>query len=130
MHPDDPSDEVLRTLAGHTLLLWIEDNADHTADLIRRFDQAPKPMYYQPDFLRPLWQGYLDEHGLAADAVDPDAFVRFAYARALAHRAPIYAAMAKNWGVSVTAAEVEAVRDAADAVELVATALGRHRDTA
>ncbi|MEM1409973.1 MAG: ATPase, partial [Pseudomonadota bacterium] len=71
VNPDDPSDEVLGTLAGYTLLLWIEDNADHTADLIRRFDQAPKPMYYQPDFLRPLWQGYLDEHGLAADAVDP-----------------------------------------------------------
>jgi hypothetical protein len=55
--------------------------------------------------------------------------VRFAYARALDHRAPLYAAMAKNWGVSVTAAEVEAVRDATDVTDLVATALGRHAQT-
>jgi hypothetical protein len=87
-------------------------------------------MYYQPDFLHDLWQGYLDDTGLAPDAVDPDAFVRFAYARALAHRAPLYAAMARNWGVSVTAAEVESVRDAADVIAMVAAALGRHRPDA
>jgi hypothetical protein len=33
--------------------------------------------------------------------------------------------MARNWGVSVTAAEVEGVRDAADVIDLVAAALGR-----
>jgi hypothetical protein len=61
-----------------------------------------------------LWRSYLDDTGVAPDAVDPDAFVRFAYARALAHRAPLYAAMARNWGITVTAEEVESVRDAAD----------------
>jgi hypothetical protein len=127
--PEDGGDPVLGTLAAHSLLLWIEGTQAHKAELVRRFDQAPKPMYYRPDFLLPLWQEYLDTHGIAADAVDPDAFVRFAYARALDHRAPLYAAMAKNWGVSVTAAEVEAVRDATDVTDLVATALGRHAQT-
>jgi hypothetical protein len=124
--PEDPEDEVLRTLSAHTLMVWIEGTEAHEAELVRRFARDPKPMYYRPDFLLPLWQAYQDEHGLAPDAVDPDAFVRFAYARALAHRAPIYAAMARNWSVTVTASEVEAVRDAADAIELVAAALGRH----
>jgi hypothetical protein len=84
-------------------------------------------MYYEPDFLRGLWRTYLEETGLGPDAVDPDAFLRFAYSRALARRAPIYAAMARNWGVSVTAEEVASVRDADDAIALVAAALGRHR---
>lgn len=125
--PEDPADPVLGTLSAHTLLMWIEGHEGHTAELVRRFDAAPKPMYYHPDFLIPLWEDYLATHGLATEAVDPDAFVRFAYGRALDHRAPLYAAMARNWGVSVTAAEVEAVRDAKDAVALVAEALGRHR---
>jgi hypothetical protein len=43
----------------------------------------------------------------------------------MAHRAPLYAAMARNWGVTVTAAEVEAVRDTQDVVAIVAAALGR-----
>jgi hypothetical protein len=123
--PENPQDEVLQTLSAHTLMVWIEGTEAHAAELVRRFSRDPKPMYYQPEFLLPLWQAYLAEEGLAAEEVDPDAFVRFAYARALAHRAPIYAAMARNWAVTVTAAEVESVRDAADAIELVAAALGR-----
>jgi hypothetical protein len=83
-------------------MLWIEGTEAHKAELVRRFDQAPKPMYYRPEFLLPLWQEYLDTHGLAADAVDPDAFVRFAYARALDHRAPLYAAMARKTGASAS----------------------------
>ena len=43
--------------------------------------------------------------------VDPDAFVRWTYARALAHRAPRYRAMADTWGVTVTAEEVARVTD-------------------
>jgi hypothetical protein len=125
VEPEDPQDEVLCTLSAHTLMVWLEGTEEHAAELVRRFSRDPKPMYYKPEFLLPLWQGYLDEQGLTPETVDPDAFVRFAYARALAHRAPIYAAMARNWAITVTAAEVEAVRDAADAIELVAAALGR-----
>jgi len=128
--PHDPQDEVLKTLSTHCLLVWIEGTDAHTEELIRRFDRAPKPMYYKPEFLLPLWQTYLDETGETADQVDPDAFVRFAYAKALAHRAPLYRAMAENWGVSVTAAEVAAVRDAQDVDALVAAALGRQTGTA
>lgn len=128
--PADPADEVMTVLAQSTLMVWIEGSEDHAQDLIRRFDRAPKPMYYHPDFLVPLWQEYLKENNLSEDEVDPDGFVRFAYARALAHRAPIYAAMARNWGITVTAAEVAAVRDGQDAVALIADALGRRAATA
>jgi len=128
--PHNPADEVLKTLSAHCLLVWIEGTEAHTEELIRRFDRAPKPMYYKPEFLLPLWQGYLDETGLTPEQVDPDAFVRFAYAKALAHRAPLYRAMAENWGVTVTAAEVAAVRDAQDVDALVAAALGRQAASA
>jgi hypothetical protein len=123
--PDDPRDEVLNTLSSHCLMVWIEGPDSHTQELIRRFDRDPKPMYYKPEFLLPLWQGWLNAQGITADQADPDGFIRYAYARAMAHRAPLYEAMARNWGIRVTAAEVEAVRDTADAIDMVATALGR-----
>ncbi|HDR27233.1 ATPase [Rhodovulum sp.] len=121
--PENPEDEVLTTLARNLLLVWIEGSDAHTADLVARFDRAPKPMYYQPDFLHATWAAYLDETGLTEPEVDPDAFVRWTYARALAHRQPRYAAMARNWGVKVAARDVARVTSPADFVELVARAL-------
>ena len=121
--PEDAEDPVMSTLAAHLLPVWIEGSQAHTDELIRRFDRAPKPMYYQPEFLRAAWAEYLSETGLEEAEVDPDAFVRWTYARALAHRTPRYAAMARNWGVTVRAEDVAQVRDEAGFIALVAAAL-------
>lgn len=119
---DDPDDPLLTELAQHCLLVRIEGSDTQTKELIRRFDRAPKPMAYQPEFLETCWAAYLVEEGCAADKVNPDDFIRWTYARALAHRKPRYEAMAK-WGVTVTADAVAAIRDAAGFEALIATAL-------
>lgn len=123
--PNDPQDPVLTALSANMLLIWIEGSEAHRAELIRRFDRQPKPMYYQPDFLERCWEEYLAGHGAAESEVDPDAFVRFTYDRALAHRQPRYGAMASNWGVTVSLDEVLQVRSAADFKALVGTAIDR-----
>ncbi len=117
--PEDPNDQVLTELSKQTLMIWIEGDEAHTEELIRRFDKSPKPMSYQSDFLSGAWDDYLERSGQSADQVDPDAFIRWTYSRALAHRQPRYAAMAKNWGVSVTASDIEQVRDSGDFDELI-----------
>lgn len=121
--PDDPDDPIMADLAAHTLIVWIEGTQDHTADLIRRFDRAPKPMAYQPAFLARVWAGYLAQHGGTEEDVDPDTFIRWTYAQALAHRQPRYAAMARRWGLTVSAAAVAEVRDAPGFDTLIAAAL-------
>lgn len=121
--PENPADEVLRTLGANTLMVWIEGSGDHTEELIRRFDKSPKPMYYQPRFMRRIWDEFKNETNTLGGDVDPDAFVRYAYGRALRHRAPLYAAMARNWGVTVQADDVAKVRDCGDVIALVADAL-------
>lgn len=121
--PDDPADPILTALSADCLMILIEGSEAHTAELIRRFDRAPKPMSYRADFLTACWEGYLAETGLAEDRIDPDAFIRWTYARALAHRRPLYAAMARNWGVTVAAEDVARVKGEADFVELVASAI-------
>jgi hypothetical protein len=125
--PEDPRDRVMRALSASMLLVWIEGTETHREELIRRFRRAPKPMAYQPAFLDETWRAYLAEVGCAGDEVDPDAFAVYAYGRALAHRQPRYAAMARNWGVSVTADEAAAVADDDAVVALVSRALERAR---
>ncbi len=125
--PSDASDEVLTALSSQALMVWIESPDGHEAELIRRFKTNPKPIYYQPDMLEALWTDYLRENGGTEADVDPDAFAVHAFAQVIHHRAPLYAAMARDWAVSVTAADVERVRDAADAEEMIAAALGSAR---
>ncbi len=121
--PGDAQDPILTALADSTLMVWIEGTAAHTAELIRRFDRAPKPMAYQPAFLARVWEEYLQENKLSEADVDPDAFIRWTYAQALAHRQPRYAAMAERWGVSVTAEAMAKVRTADDFNALIGAAI-------
>ena len=118
---DDP---VLDVLERDLLLVWIKGSAAHTEELVRRFDRAPKPMYYQTEFLDRAWLAYRMEKGLREDQVDPDDFIRWTYARALAHRQPRYSAMARR-GVTVTAEEVAEIRSPAEFDALIARAIDR-----
>ena len=122
LNADDPADPVMRELAQHLLLVWIKGSDAHKAELARRFDRQPKPMYYRPGFLTDLWDEYVQ--GRPEADIDPDAFLRFGFARLLDQRQPRYAAMAE-WGVTVTAEEVAKVHDAAGFDDLIATALDR-----
>ncbi len=119
---DDPADPILTELTQHCLLIRLKGDDAHRQELIRRFDRAPKPMCYQPEFLDAAWAEYLNENKCVEGDVDPDDFVRWTYARALAHREPRYAAMEK-WGVTVTADAVAACTTADAFDDLVARAL-------
>ncbi len=123
--PDDPEDPVLSTLAGATLLVQIRGTEAQEEELARRFEKAPKPMYYPEEFLVHLWDAYRAERGLSESEVDPDAFVAWGFRRLLAHRVPLYDRMAERWGVSVEAAEIAAVTSAEDFDRLVAAAIAR-----
>ncbi len=122
--PNDPDDEVMKTLAASTLMIWIEGSDAHTDDLVARFDRDPKPMCYQAAFLDQAWADFLAEQSVAPDRVNPNDFIRWAYARALANRQPIYRDMAK-WGVSITADEATSIRTPTDFETVVASALDR-----
>ncbi|MCB5409354.1 ATPase [Pseudogemmobacter faecipullorum] len=127
--PWNPEDPVMRQLSETLLLVWIKGSEAHTEELVRRFDRAPKPMYYQPAFLHQMWEEYRGSHDVTEAGCDPDHFVRWTYARALAHRQPRYAQMAE-WGVTVTADEVAQVRNPADFNALIAAAIERKRRAA
>jgi len=123
--PEDDADPVLSLLARHVLLVQIRGTEAQADELARRFEEAPKPMYYPEDFLRQVWAEYLADTGLTEGEVDPDAFIAWGFRRLLAHRIPRYDAIAEHWGVAVEALEIEAVQtpDAFD--RLIAEAIRR-----
>ena len=69
--PADDNDPLLQELANHCLLVWIKGDEAHAQELNRRFDIAPKPMAYQPEFLDRVWQQYLSENNVQAKDIVP-----------------------------------------------------------
>jgi hypothetical protein len=122
---EDADDPVMGPLSTDCLILYIREEASHADELARRFDLDPKPMYYNPGFLTEVWHRYLAETGLAEGKVDPDAFIRWAYRELLAWRAPRYRGMAARWGYTATMAEIAAVRDEADFLDLTEIVIAR-----
>ena len=121
--PEDANDPIMTALAKECLCVWIEGSDAHIDELCRRFDKAPKPMSYQPEFLTKAWADYLAEKSVSPDDVNPDDFIRWTYRKALDHRQPRYRAMANRWGITVKAEDIYAVRSAEDFQELIARTL-------
>ena len=123
--PSSQADPVLRRLGEHVLMVHIRGTQALTDELVARFERDPKPMYYAEPFLRELWAEYLEANGLTEDQVDPDAFISWGFRRLVDYRVPRYEAIARNWGVSVEAAEIAAIETPADFDQLIAEAIRR-----
>ena len=73
--PFDQEDPVLTRLAEKSLILCIRESDKHTQTLIKRFQQNPKPMYYNPQFLDEKWAEFFKEKGHKDETgVDPEGF--------------------------------------------------------
>ena len=125
VNPNDPNDPVLKTLAENTLMVWIKGSSHHTSELIKRFDENPKPMCYDPDFLDLKWSEYLKKNKCSVKNVDPDDFVRWTYSEAMAHRNPIYQSMA-SWGITVQADLISQVKTPSEFNSLIGSTISRN----
>ena len=125
VNPDDPNDPVLKTLAENTLMVWIEGSSHHTDELIKRFDENPKPMCYDPGFLDLKWKEYLKINKCSVNDVDPDDFVRWTYSEAMAYRNPIYQSMA-SWGITVQADLISQVKTPSEFNSLIGSTISRN----
>ena len=122
---DNPADPVISALAAHTVLLYIRGTENDAHELVRRFTQSPKPMYYRPHFLIEKWAEFKALNGVTDDAaVDPDAFGAWGFEALLHDRLPRYQALADRYGYAVEASDLATVRDGDEFLDLIAGAIG------
>jgi hypothetical protein len=120
VNPHDPNDPVLKCLAEHSLLLYIEGTPEHAQMLVDRFRKYPKPMYYQPQFLDAKWAEYKELNKIRHDdEVDPDGFAVWGFEQLIHHRIPLYQAIADNFGYRVRMCEIPKIKSEADFVDLI-----------
>lgn len=122
--PDDANDPVIRALAQSTALLYIRGTEKDAAELVRRFKQSPKPMYYTPSFLVEKWAEYKALNHIEDDCeVDPAGFATWGFEALLHDRLPRYQKLADNFGYIVEASDLATVRDGDEFVDLMAAAI-------
>jgi hypothetical protein len=122
---EDPS--VIDLLVEHTLILYIQvTTAEEEAELIRRAQSDPKPLYFRPAFLARYLPQYLSERDLPdISAAEPDDFTRWVFPHLFHSRIPRYEAIAKPHGYTVTSHEVAQVKDERDFISLLEKAVTR-----
>lgn len=120
----DAEDPVVKALTQNTLLLYIRGTDKDASELVRRFKENPKPMYYQPDFLIEKWAEFKHIEGILEDEdVDPDKFGAWGFEALLRDRLPRYQALADNFGYTIDASDLATVRDGDEFIDLVASAI-------
>ncbi len=116
-------DRVLHHLEQTTLIVYIKPDADLEQEVIKRQIKYPKPLYYDESYLTDKLAEYQNSEGLgSADDIHPEEFVRWIFPQLVEYRRSKYEQIAKR-GCTVHAKDVETVRDEADFIDLVCSAL-------
>lgn len=118
--------EVLETLAKHTLIVYIKIPESLEQTIIERAQNDPKPLYYRPAFVDEKLQEYLSIHGYTdANEIIPNEFVSWVFPKLFESRLPRYEAIAKQYGYTVNAEDVAKVTHEQDFIALIAQAIAR-----
>ena len=117
---------AIQCLADNTIIVYIRADEEMENTLIQRAIDSPKPLYYQERFLDEKLGEYMRSETIdEIDQIDPDRFVRWMFPKLVAHRRPLYQALADHHGYTVESSDVEKVRDETDILELIASALDK-----
>lgn len=119
VNPNDPKDKILSNIAKQTLIILIKEDEKQIVNLKDRFRKAPKPMYYQEKFLQKIWYEFCKKNNVNEKNANPDDFSLYGFEKLLAHRRPIYQAIATGWGIEISANEISDVKSDAELNQLV-----------
>lgn len=115
---------TLEQLAQDTVIVYLRASEEMEELIIQRQLDYPKPLYYQERFLDKNLEEYMQLEKLASvDNVSPDKFVRWIFPRLVAHRKPLYQAIADQYGYTVDATDAEQVHDESGFLELIGASL-------
>ena len=119
-------EEVFQVLSDHTLILYIRANHVHEELLCERAVTAPKPLYFQEQFLNDHIELFLRQNNLnAIEEIVPDDFNSWVFPKLLEHRKPLYESLAQRYGYSVDLEDIQNVRDQKDFIDLICQSIDK-----
>ena len=118
------NNDVMSTLAEHTVVLYIKATQTDEQALIARAESDPKPMYYRTEFLEQALEEYMGLKKVEyAALIDPDDFVRWVFPKLFYSRIPRYEAIAEQHGYTVTTQDIANISTESDFIDLICSVL-------
>lgn len=95
---------LLRQIGKQTMFVYLKADAETEAEVLKRAQDYPKPLFFPPQFLRDKLQNYMDLNSLlSVDDIVPDDFSRWVFPLLFEARKPKYQKLADLYGVSIPA---------------------------
>jgi len=118
--------EVLETLAKHTLIIYIKIPESLEQTIISRAKTDPKPLYYREAFLDDKLAEFMALNNYKdPNLIPPDDFVSWVFPELFKSRLPRYQAIADQYGYTVDANDVASVSNEAEFLQLIADAIDK-----
>jgi hypothetical protein len=116
--------DVLETLAQHTLIIYIKIPPALEQTIIERAKTDPKPLYYREAFLEDKLAEFMRMKGYAnPSCIPPDEFVTWVFPELFKSRLPRYQAIADQYGYTIDANAASHVKNEDEFIRLVAQSL-------
>lgn len=115
---------LLADLGGQTLFLYIQTSPEEEAEILRRAEEFPKPLYFPPAFLEAQIGKYIEEQDVfGVEGIDPDSFARWNFPHLFRARLPKYERLARLYGAVVPSSSLRDVKDEGDFIKVIADVL-------
>jgi len=116
--------KVLETLAEHTVIIYLKADDLMEQAIIKRAVSAPKPLFYNLDFLSKNVSIYLKEHNLSEVAqITPDKFSEWIFPRLISHRKPLYQKIADDYGYTLDANQISGINNESELLDWISEKL-------
>ncbi len=123
VNPFDESDKILTSLSKNFVIICLEAPDSIYQVLIDRFLANPKPMYYEENFLRFLWDNYKNHASDVNDQINPDEFMVYGFKALIKRRKEIFDTISKNWGISLDFEKLRKIKSAVDLIDAIQFAI-------
>ncbi len=116
--------EAWTALSKQSLILYLKADDKLEQLMLDRAKADPKPLYYDEAFLDEHIATFMELRGLSdTDQIDPDEYVQWVFPSLVAHRRPLYERIADQFGYTVDANKVLAVKSEQDVMDLICSVL-------
>lgn len=117
-------DEIWHQLSQKSLILYFKPDQKLEQLMVDRAQAEPKPLYYDEAFLDAHIEQFMHLKKInSTDEMMPDEFVQWIFPKLLAHRKPLYERVAEQYGYTIDANEVMALKSEQDVLDLIAKVL-------
>ena len=109
---------IMQNICAHSVLVYVEADAEDEQMIIERQLAYPKPMYYNRELFDEIRELYGDD-------INPDDFLRHIFPRTIAFRKQRYHQLARHYGYIIKGKDFRHVKNSHDFVDLIADSINK-----